>query len=74
MHYDPMMAEFMEKQLEQEEQSKREQKLHQAIHERLLRLNEEELKIVLQFTRMVYKNCESRAMYIKAEHPEWNLE
>ena len=74
MHFDPVMAEFMEGQMEREEKSRREQEIHQAIHERLLRLNEEELKAVLQFTRMVYRNCEERAMYINAGCPQWNLE
>ena len=74
MHYHPMMEEFMERQMEREEQLRREREIHQAIHERLLRLNEEELKAVLQFTKMVYQNCEERAMYINAGYPEWNLE
>lgn len=74
MHYHPMMEEFMERQMEREEQLRREREIHQAIHERLLRLNEEELKAVLQFTKMVYRNSEERAMYINAGYPEWNLE
>lgn len=74
MHHGPMMEEFMQEQMEREEEFKREREIHQAIHERLLRLNEEELKAVLIFTKMVYRNCEERAMYINAGHPEWNLE
>ena len=74
MHYDPMMEDFYREQHEAEERHEREAELHQAIHDRLLRLNEEELKQVLQFVRMVYRNCEERQMYIKAGYPQWNLE
>ena len=74
MQYNPVVAEFMARQMEREEQREREREIHQAIHDRLMRLNEEELKAVLQFVRMVYRNCEERAMYINAGYPQWNLE
>ena len=74
MHYDPSMIEQLEEQIMMEEQRDREAEIHQAIHDRLLRLNEEELKTVLDFVRMVYKNCENRQMYIAAGYPQWNLE
>ena len=74
MHYDPRFEDLYVAQYEAEERHEREAELHQAIHDRLLRLNEEELKQVLQFVRMVYRNCEERQMYIKAGYPQWNLE
>ena len=74
MHYDPKMADHYAEQYAREEQQRREQEIHQAIHERLLRLNEEELLLVLQYTRMVYKQCEDRQRNIDYGYPQWNLE
>ena len=74
MQYNQVVANFMARQMEREEQHEREREVHQAIHDRLMRLNEEELKAVLQFVRMVYRHCEDRQNNIQYGYPEWNLE
>ena len=59
MRYNPQYAEFYALAYETERRLEREAEIHQRIHEMLSRLNEDELKLVLGYTAMVYKKSDA---------------